>query len=354
MREDVNPITRRATREIVDGQQRLRSVLIFLDDGFPILKVHNKEHAGKYFSQLDEETQRDILRYEFSVDLLQDMPDPEIYDIFARLNTYSVVLNAQELRNAQYFGEFKTTVYALSNEFMTFWQKHGIFADVKIMRMAEAEFVSELLIAMSAGIRDKTKGSIDRLYRDFDDRFPHRETLMKKFRDTMDAIGGIIGVGDSLQGSKFSEPRLFYPLYCSIYHMMFGLPKADFPRQPFGQSDYAKLRIALENVEDIFRKSEKEAEKQAMIEAGEPVEPVSIEVDPDEEDVGDAEEIDLLSTEERAFLNAYTTHWVHADNRRTTHTPHLRAACQCSSRRVDAAYGTLQVGDDATRSEEEH
>jgi hypothetical protein len=315
MRQDVNPITRRATREIVDGQQRLRSALNFLEDGFAILKVHNEEHGGKRFSQLDEEVQRDILRYEFSVDLLQDMPDPEVYDVFARLNTYSVTLNAQELRNAQYFGEFKTTVYALSNEFMTFWQTNGIFSDAKILRMAEAEFVSELLIAMSIGIRERSKGLIDGFYRDNDDRFPHRATLMKRFRDTMDAIGGIMG--DTLLGSKFSESRLLYPLFCSVYHMLFDLPRLDCARRPFTQSDYPKLRIALDRVEDIFRKSAMEDERKEMVDAGEPEEEVPIEADTDEEYVGGAEEIDLLSPEERAFYNAYTVHWVHAENRRT-------------------------------------
>lgn len=314
MREDVNPVTRRATREIVDGQQRLRSVLDFLKDGFSILKSHNEEHGGKHFSQLDEETQRDILKYEFSVDLLQDMPDQEIYDVFARLNTYSVVLNAQELRNARNFGEFKTAVYSLSNEFMTFWQTNGIFRDASIMRMAEAEFVSELLIAMLSGIREKSKTLIDKYYKDFDDRFPHRTTLTKRFRDTIDTVGGIMG--GTLIDSKYSEPRLFYPLYCSIYHMLFGLPNADFGRQPFTQSDYAKLRIALENVEDIFTKWENETERQRMIEAGEPVESVSTEVDVDEEAVGGAEEIELLSAGERAFVDAYSVHWVHAENRK--------------------------------------
>ena len=150
MRQDINPKTRRVTRQIVDGQQRLRTVLGFLEDGFPILKVHNEEYGGKRFSELEEETQREILKYEFAVDLLQDIPDQEVYDIFARLNTYSVTLNDQELRNASYFGEFKTTVYTLSGEFMTFWQINMIFPDKKILRMAEAEFVSELVTTQAS------------------------------------------------------------------------------------------------------------------------------------------------------------------------------------------------------------
>jgi len=320
MRQDVNPTTRRVTREIVDGQQRLRSVLNFLEDGFPILRVHNAEYAGKHFSELDPETQKDILGYEFSVDLLQDKSDQEVYDIFARLNTYSVTLNAQELRNAQYFGEFKTTVYTLSTEFMTFWQANRIFSDSNILRMAEAEFVSELLIAMSIGIRARSKSLIDAFYEDNEDRFPRRETLIKRFRETMDAIGGIMG--DTLAASKFGEPRLLYPLFCSIYHMQFELPELECDRRRFKQSGYPKLRIALEKVEEIFRKLEAEAETQQRIEAGEPAEDVYGEAEAGEEEVEQVEQaegvqkMDPLSREERKFYEAYNVHWVHADNRR--------------------------------------
>jgi hypothetical protein len=317
MRQDINPRTRRVTREIVDGQQRLHSVLSFLEDGFPILKVHNEGDGGKRFSELAEETQRDILNYEFSVDLLQDMPDQEVYDIFARLNTYSVTLNAQELRNARFFGEFKTTAYGLSNEFMTFWQANGIFSDQKILRMAEAEFVSELLMAMSVGIRARSKGLIDNFYETNDDRFPHRETLIKRFRETMDAIGGIMG--NTLANSKFSEPRLLYPLFCSVYHMRFGLPELECDRRPFKQSEYPKLRIALDKVEEIFRKLEEESERQQRIEAGEPMEDME-EKEANEEAVEENEEaigeIDPLTREERVFYDAYSVHWVHAENRR--------------------------------------
>src|SRR5437764_667186 len=96
MRQSVAPTGRRTTREIVDGQQRLRTVLHYIDDGFRISKAHNREFGGKFFSQLDEETQKDILKYEFGVDLLQDMPDNEVYDLFARINTYAEKLKPQE------------------------------------------------------------------------------------------------------------------------------------------------------------------------------------------------------------------------------------------------------------------
>lgn len=323
MRQEVNPKTRRVKREIVDGQQRLRTVLDFLEDGFHILKTHTENDGGKCFSDLDDETQRDILKYEFSVDLLQDMRDQEIYDIFARLNTYSVTLNAQELRNAMYFGEFKTTVYQLSNEFMTFWEANKIFSDAKILRMTQAEFVSELLIAMSIGIRGRSKQLIDNFYDENDDELPQRLVQVKRFRDTMDIIGGIMGA--TLPQSKFSEPRLLYPLFASIYHLQYGLPKFDRERVQIERTAFPKLRSALESVDEIFRKLDKQAEKEKRLKAGEP--PADVEsdevIDEDEEDERTIEGVEQegiaqvsLSPEEREFYEAYNVHWVHAENRR--------------------------------------
>ena len=95
MRQDIAPRNQRTKREIVDGQQRLRTVLSFLRDGFKLSKAHNRDLGGKCYSQLDTSTQRDILKFEFSVDLLQDMPDNEIYDLFARINTYSERMKPQ-------------------------------------------------------------------------------------------------------------------------------------------------------------------------------------------------------------------------------------------------------------------
>jgi hypothetical protein len=331
MRQDIDPKTRRVTREIVDGQQRLRCVLDFLKDGFKIIKTHNEQYGGKYFSQLDKETQLDILRYEFVVDLLRDMPDREVYDVFARLNTYSMTLNAQELRHSQYFGEFRTAVYGLANEFMTFWQRHRIFSDRQILRMVEAEFVSELLIAMSGGIRAKSKPSIDIFYRDHDDRFPRRKTFEERFRQTIDAIGGIMG--DTLAHSRLREPRLLYPLFCAVYHMQFELPELTCDRIPFKSSDYPKLRSALGKVDEIFLKREKEMEwerrrqagesleelleeeRQRRIDAGEAEEEVNEEIEAEAEKRS-AGEFAFLTGEERRFYDAYNVHWVHGDRRK--------------------------------------
>ena len=111
IRQKLNPQTRKSIREVVDGQQRLRTILSFMKDGFVISKRHNKTYGGFFFSQLneiDDEIQSQILNYEISVDLLVNMSDPDVLDVFSRLNSYSVTLNEQEKINANHFGPFKT------------------------------------------------------------------------------------------------------------------------------------------------------------------------------------------------------------------------------------------------------
>ena len=193
---------------MVDGQQRLRTIFGFLEDEFKINKTHNSEYGGKVFSQLPTSVQREILEYEIAVDLLLDAPDQSVLDVFARINSYSVTLSSQELRHAKYFGEFRQTVYKLAIEYLTFWAEHKILTDKQILRMSEAELTSELLIAMSDGIQSKK--IIESYYKKYDLRFPKRKLIMRRFKDTMDFIGGLLS--ETLKTSNFKRQHLFYTL----------------------------------------------------------------------------------------------------------------------------------------------
>jgi hypothetical protein len=286
MRQNISLATRRTTREIVDGQQRLRTVLNFLKDGFKLSRTHNEDYGGSYFSELDADVQGDILKYEFVVDLLQDMPDSDVYDVFARINTYSEKLKPQELRNAKWFGEFKSSVYLLARELVPFLESNRIFTSRQILRMAEAEFISELLLAIHEGIREGKKAVIDKAYKDYDDRLPNRRLYEKRFRETIDLIGAILG--DSLPALEFRATRLFYPLFCTVYHMQYGMPRLRAARRPIKPVQYAKLKNALDDVDDLIER----------VDAAEKAH----------------ENIDL-SAEDRKFYEAFDEHWVHATNR---------------------------------------
>lgn len=248
VRATTDPRTKTTIREIVDGQQRLRTILSFIKDGFRISKVHSEEYGGLLYSELPDEIQSDILKYEISVDLLFDLSDRDILDVFARLNTYSVSLNKQELFNAKYFGYFKQLVYRLSGLYYAFWTNNKIFTDRKIMRMAEAELVTDILIAMLDGIQSKK--SADKYYQKYDEVFDNRKEIEERFCDVMNLIGNLYVEG--LANSNLKTTPNFYALFVSLYHMIYGIPKFNVARRSIEVKDYPKVRECLDNIDSIL------------------------------------------------------------------------------------------------------
>lgn len=221
-----NPTRDKVIREVVDGQQRISAVLDFIADGYALSKNIKSSVSGRKFSKLTQDEQSRIIQYPFICELFHGIDDAEVLSIFARLNTHSVKLNAQELRNGRWFGHFKRLSYTLAYEHLNVWKDHRIFTDGKIARMAEVELSSELLILGMAGLQDK-KASIDDFYEEYDESFPDMGKVADRFRNTLDAL--IDACGDFLRDSEFRRPPLFYSLYGAIYHRLYGVPDIDLP-----------------------------------------------------------------------------------------------------------------------------
>ncbi|MFC1621282.1 DUF262 domain-containing protein [Candidatus Omnitrophota bacterium] len=240
MRHDVDPATKKSLREIVDGQQRIRTILNYLQDGFKISRIHNEKYGGKHYSQLPSDMQRHILQYEISVDALLGAEDVQVLDIFARLNTYTVKLNKQELRNARYFGLFKKTVYALGYEYVKFLVNNNVLREKQVARMAEAELTSELVILLIDGVQDRTK--IDDYYDRYDEIFNKRKNVMESFRKTLDTVAEI--TQNFLSESNFTKIPLFYSL--------FGVTRELSQKHNLHKKDYPKILSALQDLDSIL------------------------------------------------------------------------------------------------------
>lgn len=249
LRLAIDPIKRRSLREVVDGQQRLRAVFGFVRNEFPILSIHNSEFGGKYFFDLTEGVQRRFLSYKFNVSVLENITDAEVLGIFARMNTYTVRLNAQELRNAEFTGAFKKVVYDLSLQYYTFWEKN-IFTDMQIARMAEAELVSELLVSMIDGIRQTKAPDLLHFYNLYDDEFPRLETIRNQFEFVINTIGDIFD--SKLPSSEFSRIPLFYSLFLAIFDAKYGLPKTKRPKIGFTGSQNKIVAEELKKLDSII------------------------------------------------------------------------------------------------------
>jgi len=245
---------KRVVREVVDGQQRISAVLDYLDGKFVLSKAVGGSDMGKEFEELEGEKQDTIRTYSFICETLHGVSDAEVLQIFARLNTYSIPLNAQELRNGRYFGHFKQTAYRLAHEHLEFWRRHRIFSERQIARMLEVELTSELMIVQIDGIQDKKK-SIDKFYADYDEMFRDEKAIERRFRTTIDAINE--AAGDSLGESEFRRVPLFYSLFCAIHHRMFGLAKVKIasPRRALTPKEHGGVRAALDKLSSVVERA---------------------------------------------------------------------------------------------------
>jgi hypothetical protein len=252
IRQKIDLQTKTTMREVVDGQQRLKAIHLYLEDNLQMSRNHNDDYGGLVFSELPDDVQRNFLDYRLSFDLLHDANDQEVLDIFRRLNSYSITLNTQEKRHAEFFGEFRNAVYDLARDFYRFWIDMKIFKDRNIMRMAEAEMVSDILVAMIDG--PKTRKALGSYYDDYDNKLPRKRMLMKRFADIIDLIGAMLG--EWLPSSNFRRPHVFYSLFCALYHFQYSMPSIDVRRRRIVKADYGKASEALVEINKIWRISE--------------------------------------------------------------------------------------------------
>lgn len=241
LREKLSP-KRKLVREVVDGQQRLRTIFDFIHNEIVVKPKYNAEIGDMKFAALPRRLQRDFLEYKLSVDVMKDATDEEVLDMFARLNTYTVTLKEQELRNAKFHGEFKTTMYNLASKNLAFLLENRILSQRAIMRMADAELVSELVIAMLWGLQDKKK-SISQYYQKYDTEFPQETRTVSRFAEILRRISETFG--EALPMSGFHKRALFYSLFCCMYDLEYGLPGENGPYGRVGIANSQPARQVL-------------------------------------------------------------------------------------------------------------
>lgn len=242
---------RKIVREVIDGQQRVASILRFARGELRLSKSLNKDWAKKKFSELATRYRDQITQYSFNCEVFQGISDKDILDIFARLNSYSIPLNNQELRNGKFFGYFKQTAYTLAHDHLEFWRKHGIFSERSIARMLEVELTSELMVAQLAGLQDKKK-SIDSFYEDYDKEFGEKKRIKVRFSSTLDQIED--AAGDTLEDSEFARVPLFYSLFCAVYHRTYGLPDSPLstPKRALPTAERRQLASAMAKLSELI------------------------------------------------------------------------------------------------------
>lgn len=210
--------SKKVRTEIVDGQQRITTIQDFLSNKFA-LGQNSANYAGCLFSDLDEDKQDSFLFYTVSTDVIRDAGYAEILQMFRRMNAYTLPLNAAEKRHSEFFGEFKDMITRVLDRtsLLSSWE---IFTTRQIVRMADAAFIADLVLAMQEGVVSTSDAKLHGLYKRYDNSFPQADNFEKVLGDIFNFIAQDLS---QIRGSYMTKPFALHALICAIYHNKVGL-----------------------------------------------------------------------------------------------------------------------------------
>jgi uncharacterized protein with ParB-like and HNH nuclease domain len=196
----VNPDTGDSITSIIDGQQRIGAIYDYINEEFTLqsrfLKSGDSSFANKKFSQLSPSEKTRIWSYPFSARVINsDVERDDIVELFLRLNATDKSLNPQELRNAEFNGEFVKQAEKISE--FDFWKK--IFTPSKVRRMNDIEFISQILIYFRYGIEgDLNQDSINKAYDMYNKEYPKKEQDFTRFQEIINNLDSLTDHKDIL------------------------------------------------------------------------------------------------------------------------------------------------------------
>ncbi len=171
---------------VVDGQQRITSIFMFIDGLVPL--PDDDDWHGESMRDLTPAQLERFWGYKIVVRMLNTSSEAEIRDLFTRLNTNNLSLTDQELRNARYQGKFKAACERLADN--PFFQSINLFTAREVRRMVDIEFVSELLLRSVEGITNK-KDLLEQAYANYDEDFPQESEHEEEFNAAIQLIKSI-------------------------------------------------------------------------------------------------------------------------------------------------------------------
>jgi len=207
--------SRTTYKEIVDGQQRSTAIYDYYNDQFKTSKrVETEELQNKKYSELDDEYKQKFLEYSINVDLFLSATPAEVVEVFRRMNSYTVPLNAEENRHASYQGHFKWFINSIADKLERIFLDTHIFGEKQLVRMADNKLLTELCDSFWNGIRTTNKAILDAAYRQHDDAFTEERVFSKRLLGAFDLIRQM----ESIHDTTLMKPFMVYSLVQAITH----------------------------------------------------------------------------------------------------------------------------------------
>ena len=221
LRQRIDLASMTSLREVVDGQQRLSTIFEFADDKITLNK-RAREFAGLKYSDLEAIFQEAFLSYPIAVEQLVNASDDDVLEVFARLNSYTLPLNSQELRHATFSGDFKWAVNSSARRWSILWDQYEIVSTRERVRMADDQLMAEMYGVILDGVTDGGQPNIKKLYERMENNFPDQDSTEGKMDLVLSYF--VDHLADSLKGTAVLRSPHFLMLFSALAHSKVGLP----------------------------------------------------------------------------------------------------------------------------------
>jgi len=187
IRQQIDIENEKAIKEVVDGQQRIRTIIAYRNDEFG--SKHPQHRGYVRYSQLAPAQRGNFLSTALSVGYLIGATDQDVIEIFGRINSVAKTLNPMEKLNAQYSGEFKQFCLNQAVARLPFWRTTNIFSANDIARMQEVQFISDFTTNLMEGdLGDYNPKTLQRYYGDYDEVFPQEPELADRMENVFEKL----------------------------------------------------------------------------------------------------------------------------------------------------------------------
>ena len=225
-------------KELVDGQQRIKTIVRFSENKLR-LKGDSK-YSGMLFSDLDIEDQDKFLSYAVSVDVIRSASRTQILQMFRRMNAFTMPLNEAEKRHSSFQGYFKWSINELTDEMNEMFVEYGVFTNRQIIRMSDAELLNDCILAMERGVISTSANDLRGLYSKYDENFPEAENYSDKLTETFDFIAANFS---NLRRTYMMKPYALHSLITALIHCKFGISELNRNLNVDSLNDFCTDRV---------------------------------------------------------------------------------------------------------------
>jgi hypothetical protein len=186
--------------EMVDGQQRTRTILGFVNKQFKTIE-------GSLYS---EELFESFLDYKLAIIIIEEIGDDlKIEDFYALVNKSGIHLNRPELKKAEYFETLFLKLITSISESEKFTNLQ-LFTETTSKRMVDVDYVSELVTLLKFGNTDK-KNKVDKIFEE-DITQAEYDILLVKFNEILDILS-LINEKTKIKSTRYKQRNDFYTLF---------------------------------------------------------------------------------------------------------------------------------------------